>query len=632
MQTGPRIHALLLSPLYDQAGELPPMGLACLAGYFRDHPRISLHIPHRSLTDKNHKALLEEREYDAVCTGGMLTSIDAYQRFLADAAAIQPKALRVLGGPIVSAFPGQRLLEELDFHAGVMGEGEATLEDLLLARAEGRGLAGVPGLVFRDLGGAAVCTAPRKPLDIRKRDLRPDWTICDLEQVFARCGGRTLPILGSRGCPNRCHYCNSTIRGYRLRPVEHFIDEIRQLKDDFALDSLIFRDETFMANPKRIREFCRAYAASGIGLPWCCGLRANLVDAETLDLMRQAGCIEIQYGVESGSDAVLRRMNKHVSAAQNRQAILLTQAAGIHRGVSVMFGYLDETKDEVGQTIDLLIETNELPKYYSLTTPVPGTPLFDDCAARGLVGDPVAHARTMNKAIYLGFAPNLNMSAIEDRELFPFLREELARLFTAHFQRNQARVRSFGYEQGAGGSWLAECSHCGAELREGFQSLKWSYQLYCPHCRRHTWAALASVPLFQEHFEAVGRFLDRLDAQGGGLVLRATQNDFIYGNIVKVDPWGRIMARRPKVVCPTPYRFHLEAWDGAEPAAAASWALIMDQDPGGLLAAELAAQGFAPERIQALLPAPERVAFAPDAPIPAIHSAHAAHSERSLHA
>jgi len=600
--TGRKIRALLLSPLYDSPAELPPLGILYLAGYLRDHPRIELSVPHCSLTPKNYRELLAEREYDAICTGGMLTYVDTLRSFLSAARELQPQALRVLGGPIVSAFAPERLLAELDFHVGVVGEGEATLEDVLLARAEGRPFFQVPGVLCRDLAGRAVLTEPRKPIDLKVHDLRPDWSVCDVEDIFARTGSRGLFILGSRGCPNRCHYCNSTIRGYRIRSVDQVVDEIRAVHAAYNLTSLHFRDETFMASRKRIREFCRAYQDTGIGLPWSCGLRTNTADLETLQCMRQAGCKEIQYGVESGSEAVLKRMNKHVSPADNRRAILDTQAVGINRGVSVMFGYLDETKDDVRATIDLLIDANELPKYYSLTTPVPGTPLFDDCAARGLVGDPVEHGRTMNKSIYLAFAPELNMTAIEDAELFPFLREELARLYTTHFCNNHAQLLSFDYAHGQGGSLRAACSHCGEPLAEDVGYPKWSYQLFCPQCRNHSWVHLADVPDFAEHFGVVSAFLDRLDAHGGALVLRATQNDFVYGNLVKVDPWGRIMRRRPQVISQTPYRFHLAEWDPAQVSPQSAWALIMDLDPDGALARELIQRGFAPERIQAVLP------------------------------
>lgn len=607
-----KIRVLLLSPIYDNPAELPPLGILYLAGYFRGHPRIELTVPHCSLTPKNHLELLAEREYDVVCTGGMLTHMDFFARFLSAARELQPHALRVLGGPVVSAFAPERLLAELDFHAGVVGEGEATLEDLLLAHAEDRPFFRVPGVLCRDLSGRAILTEPRKPIDLKAHDLRPDWSVCDVEAYFRTVGARGLFILGSRGCPNRCHYCNSTIRGYRIRSVEQVVDEIRALQTAYNLTCLHFRDETFMANRKRIREFCRAYLETGIGLRWSCGLRTNIADLDTLRLMRQAGCIEIQYGVESGSEAVLKRMNKHVSPADNRRAILDTQAAGINRGVSVMFGYLDETKDDVRATIDLLIEANELPKYYSLTTPVPGTPLFDDCAERGLVADPVEHARVMNKSIYLAFAPELNMTAIEDGELFPFLREELARLYAAHCQNNHAELQSFQYSRGEGGTLRAACSHCGQPLTEEVGYPKWSYQLLCPGCSNHSWVQLADVPAFAEHFGVVSSFLDRVDAHGGALVLRATHNDFVYGNLVKVDPWGRIMRRRPQVISQTPYRFHLEEWDPARVSAGSAWALIMDQDPDGELARDLAGRGFAPERIQAVLPSLQSIMYGPE--------------------
>lgn len=299
------IQALLLSPSYDNLGELPPLGILYLAGYLRGHPRIKLHVPHCSLTSKNFRELILEREYDAICTGGMLTHIDTFAQFLNAARELQPQALRVLGGPIVSALPEDRLLSVLDFHVSVVGEGEATLEDVLLAHADGRPFFRVPGIIYRDLEGNVLRTESRKPINLKLHNFMPDWSVCDVEKIFKHCNSRSLYVLGSRGCPNRCHYCNSTIRGYRIRSVDQVMEEIFHSYTTYRPDSLDFRDETFMANPKRIQEFCRAYIQSGISLPWKCGLRTNVADLKTLRLMRGAGCYEIQYGVESGSKAVL---------------------------------------------------------------------------------------------------------------------------------------------------------------------------------------------------------------------------------------------------------------------------------------------------------------------------------------
>lgn len=90
---GNKIRALLLPPLYDNPAELPARGILCLAGCLRDHPRIELSVPHCSLTPKYSRELLAEREYDAICTGGMLTCVDTLRRFLSAARELQPQGL-----------------------------------------------------------------------------------------------------------------------------------------------------------------------------------------------------------------------------------------------------------------------------------------------------------------------------------------------------------------------------------------------------------------------------------------------------------------------------------------------------------------------------------------------------------
>jgi radical SAM superfamily enzyme YgiQ (UPF0313 family) len=77
----------------------------------------------------------------------------------------------------------------------------------------------VPGLLCRGLDGRALATEARAPINLKKCNILPDWSICDIEAYFRHIGCRVLHFLGSWGCPNRCHYCNSTIRGYRIRAV-----------------------------------------------------------------------------------------------------------------------------------------------------------------------------------------------------------------------------------------------------------------------------------------------------------------------------------------------------------------------------------------------------------------------------
>lgn len=612
-----KLRVLLLSPDYGHMQTIMsntlPLGIAYLAGYFKDHPFVELTTPCFESTGKPWRRLVEESDYDVLCTGGMITFLDFYIDFFRHAAEHAPQALRVVGGPVTTAYDPDLLFGAMNVHAAVYGEGEKSLEELLWAHAMGQPLQDVAGVMHRDAAGRVVRNARRKSIDLQTEDLRPDWSVFDLETVFANPAmGRALPFLGSRGCPNRCHYCGSPMGKHRFRKVEWVIDELRDLIARYGVTNFVFQDETLAASSGEMEALCRGILDSGFQISWDCFLRTDAVSEASLKLMKAAGCRTILYGLESGSPATLKRMNKRNTVEHSRTAIQLSQNVGLIRNIAIMLGYIDETKDDIRQTIDLMLELNELPSSIALPTPIPGTPLFRECQKRGLIDDPIAFTRSLrdrvegDKSFWFCNPTDMNLTQIPDAEFLPFVRHEIMRLYTGHFARNKAYIDDVTRAREGGGHFDVRCPHCQTPARIAFGKLKWSYAQLCSHCHRWHWIDLRQAPPFTNYWHTVNDFLQRAIASDGELILYATQDGFHLGNLLKVDPWGVLLEYPRHLITPHQERYHYVGIEASQLAEFENpFVLILDADPGRAIAKDLGQYGVPQSHCLPIFPSNE---------------------------
>ncbi|OGL44069.1 MAG: hypothetical protein A2W05_03340 [Candidatus Schekmanbacteria bacterium RBG_16_38_10] len=194
-------------------------------------------------------------------------------------------------------------------------------------------------------------------------------------------------LMTSRGCPYNCSYCATSIweRKTRYRSVDNVIDEIRFVMDKYGTRQFTFKDDSFTVNKKRVLELCDRLIKEKIKVNWDCNTRVNLVDEELLKKMKKAGCNSIKVGIETGSERILKLMNKNITLEQCRRAAKLFRKVGIHWTGYFMMGLPSETKEEIYQTLKFMKELN--PDYASLSVyePFPGTELFNIGIERGLV-------------------------------------------------------------------------------------------------------------------------------------------------------------------------------------------------------------------------------------------------------
>lgn len=296
-----------------------------------------------------------------------------------------PDCVTILGGPHATHRATALLSRYPAIDAIVLGEGEETVLELAQRLAAGDcRLSAVAGLACRD--GDEIRHSVRPPVSDLDGLPFPAAFMDDAWQTDAQ---RQLEfIITSRGCPAACRFCSSPRfwgRTIRFRSPRSIVDEIRYIRDRYGLIYFSLRDDTFTTRKERVIEFCRLLLEERLYVLWNCQSRVSCVDEEMLGWMRRAGCECVQYGVESGSEAVLVRLGKGITPEQVRRAARATRRAGIELSIYLITGVPGEGEADLQATLQLIREIRPHDGQVAPLAFYPGTALFADAVARGEV-------------------------------------------------------------------------------------------------------------------------------------------------------------------------------------------------------------------------------------------------------
>lgn len=183
-------------------------------------------------------------------------------------------------------------------------------------------------------------------------------------------------VMTTRGCPYTCTFCGDAISGFRQRSVEKAIEELKLLRQQYKIKEVAFWDDVFTMNKQWVYKFCEEVKKLDFKLVWSCYTRLDLVDELLAKAMKEAGCWNIFFGIESGSDELLKNITKRMTVEQMREKVRMVQKAGIEIRGSFMLGLPGETPELARQTIKFAIELDPDYAQFSITTPYPGTQLW----------------------------------------------------------------------------------------------------------------------------------------------------------------------------------------------------------------------------------------------------------------
>ncbi|MCL6105869.1 MAG: B12-binding domain-containing radical SAM protein [Actinobacteria bacterium] len=296
-----------------------------------------------------------------------------------------------VGGPHVTALPA----EAASHHAvdiAVVGEGEETMQEICDAVAAGSPIGNIAGTVSMNGGNIPKHNPGRArnsdldSLPFPAHDLLPEPARYNPYPAWGN-RGKFSCIISGRGCPYRCSFCDVTSqqgRRYRLRSAENIVDEISWLNLDFGVTTFSFRDPSMICDRNRLMEICRLIEEKNLSIAWTCSARANEIDPEMLAAMKKAGCRLMQYGIEVGNAEMLLKIKK-ISKARVAEAVRQTRGAGILAHGYFLFGFLEETKETIAETISFAKELKLDSAGFAVMVPFPGTEEFEKYSREGLL-------------------------------------------------------------------------------------------------------------------------------------------------------------------------------------------------------------------------------------------------------
>lgn len=383
----------------------PPIGLCYLSSYLKsEFPDMETSLVELAFGQDRDEAIRKilASSPDIVGFTTYTVGFHEVQQFCSLLRSAAPHMTILLGGPHITSLP-HSLPDSAD--AGVIGEGEETLAQVCHA-VQKHGtltselLATISGLCYRDAVGKITITSPRAQVSELDSLPPPDLTILNMRWYTARRMYFTMKgnfkgfvLLTSRGCPYSCRFCQASAQWGRCRyhSAERVVYEIEQLRKTCpGINAINIIDDLFIGDRKRLREIVRLIKERNLhhGIVFNVNGHANLVNGEIIDLLKSINVIQIAYGFESGSERILDFLKKGaVTVERNRHAAELTNAAGIGVGGQFMIGCLGETEDDLRQTIRFIEETPMSHVHISVTTPMPGTELWEICRDKGFVAE-----------------------------------------------------------------------------------------------------------------------------------------------------------------------------------------------------------------------------------------------------
>ena len=420
-----------------------PQGLAYIAAVLiRKGYKVTIynqdkfHYPDEHLTN-----YLDINKFDVVGVG-VIAGYYQYKKLLKISEAINKSKNRpfyVIGGHGPSPEP-EFFIKKTKADTVVMGEGELTIVELMETLASNGSLDRVDGIAYSD--GEKVKINKRRQL-IKDIDTIPFPAYEQFPMDFYRLlrtpysnnNEFVMPILSGRGCTFECTFCYRLDAGFRPRSNESIIEEIKLLIKDYQIKGFIFSDELLMSSVKRTSSLCEDIISADLNIKWSCNGRLNYAKKDLLKLMKRAGCVFVNYGIEAMDDQVLKNMKKGLTTEQIVKGVEATLDAKISPGLNIIFGNLGDNKETLNKGVEFLLKYSDCSQLRTIrpVTAYPGSPLYYYAIEKELLKD--CEDFYENKHINSDLVA-INFTDLSDEEFHHCLLDANKRLLT-HFYQNK---------------------------------------------------------------------------------------------------------------------------------------------------------------------------------------------------
>ena len=367
-----------------------------LAGYLEKKGyRVEIADPHERTQESNINLILEKVKQSKPRFVGLAAFVTDYDLMVHLAKSIRNITLApiIIGNAHPSVLPSDFLYSESPFDIAVCGEGEMTCEEILERYRNHADLSQIKGIAYLNSEGKVIVTPERRFLPGVEWG-KPAYHLLDMEfysrpskYLIRNLYTRTAVIYTARGCPFKCGFCAAnavwdanSLEGSKLvrnRPMENVMEELELLQNRYKFDFFYILDDTFGLREKDVYDFCDAYKKSGLKMLWGAETRVTCVrKKEVLLAMKDAGCIQLDFGVETGSPALLKTIDKAIKVENILLGFKNCHEVGMRSFANMLINLPGETTKDLELTHELLREIKPTFSSFGVTQPYPGTPFY----------------------------------------------------------------------------------------------------------------------------------------------------------------------------------------------------------------------------------------------------------------
>jgi anaerobic magnesium-protoporphyrin IX monomethyl ester cyclase len=381
--------------------------------------------------------ILDNFKPDIVGYSGVATSYGRAKQYALYIRRRYPQIIQIAGGPLASAY--SLLLTKASLDVVVHGEAEVSLPLLMEQFDNGRAVHDIPGISFVHDGGEVIRNKPAMQIEDLDELPLPAYHLVDFSRYFRhmnyidfykdmigsdkyvqdirnRIGtdNRWVEVMTGRGCTHRCLFCYRHMKGVRYFSGDYVVRHVKFLKQNYGIRGFQFADELFNANAERVFVLCDAIEANGLNIFYMVGgARVDKINEKMLRRLKETGCVEINYGHESGSDKILKEYRKGTTCQQNKEITLLTtKKVGLICPVQLVIGSPGESDDTVRETVQFLKDVDAYRYSLNYLIPLPETPIWEYVTRERLVDDVEGY---LDLVAEYGGAPLLNLTKMSDK-------------------------------------------------------------------------------------------------------------------------------------------------------------------------------------------------------------------------
>lgn len=360
-----------------------PLGLGYIAAVL-EKSQFSVSILDMSVSDMTCEELEKKLAVTKPDIVGITSMTCSFKNALKVAKSIKhwnPSSLVVMGG-VHATFMHEEILRaypEVDMV--VRYEGELTMKEAVEAIDKGKKLDGVKGLTYRDKD-KIISNPLRVPIENLDELPYPAHHLLQpsVEEYIGSYGVRNFPMITTRGCPFGCIYCSTMAfhgQKYRTRSIQNILDELAYLIKKYKVNNISFVDDNFTMQNSRVQNLCQEIKNRKLSIEWGCSARVDQVSEDLLRTMKEAGCNDIFFGIESASQRVLNMVHKRFSIRQAKDAVKKAEKLGIRTHCSFIIGLPGESAKSLKGMIDFIDETRPTGRVLpNVLEVLPGTELM----------------------------------------------------------------------------------------------------------------------------------------------------------------------------------------------------------------------------------------------------------------